>query len=199
MEVSQEYVEKLFAHIHADLGSRTEAKDDFRFYNQLNMARLIRQLLVDGNHLFQQANRQHRLRIRFIRPRLGPAPADLEKIPSIYSLDDYSVNDLPPDFYLHPLKINEFLSHSPITLAGQAISIIEIIKYVANQYGGVHLAPSLQGETNLLIARFDSIFRVAGGGGGIVLAQIDQIARDTLIALGPLMKVIQEKYIALDR
>ena len=197
MEVSQEYVEKLFAHIYADLGSRTEAKDDFRLYHQLNMARLIRQLLVDGNHLFQQANRYHKLRIRFIIVRPGPAPAGLGEIPSIYSLGNMSENEYPPGFYLHPFKIDEYLSYSPISLAGQEVSVLEIVKYVANQFGGVHLAPSLQGESNLLIARFNNIFRI--GGDGIVLGQIDQIARNTLFALAPLMKVIQDKYNAIDQ
>lgn len=51
VQISQEYAEKLFAHMYFDLGQRTESIDDFRIYHQLNMARLIRQLLIDGNAL----------------------------------------------------------------------------------------------------------------------------------------------------
>ena len=52
-QISEEYVEKLFVHVLADLWHRTHSIDgEFRLYNQLNMARLIRQLLIDGTGLF---------------------------------------------------------------------------------------------------------------------------------------------------
>lgn len=194
-EVSPEYVEKLFAHVYNDLGQRSEARDDFRIYHQLNMARLVRQLLVDGTGLFDLANRYHKLPIRFLLGTIGPAPANLESIPSIYSKLTPDINNFPPGYYIHPYKIGGFLASSPVILAGRTFKVVEIVKYVANNFGGVHLSPYLKEEDDQLLARFNDTLKV--GSDGVVLNQIDQISRITLRALAPLMKAIQEKYDAI--
>lgn len=195
VQVSQEYVEKLFAHIYVDLGQRTETIDDFRLYNQLNMARLVRQLLIDGSGLFNLANRYHKLPIRFILGVIGPEPGDLEPIPAIYAGSAPDLDSFPPGYYLHPYKIDGFLASSQMILAGQSFSVREIVKYVANDFGGVHLSPYLKDEDDLLLARFNDTLKV--GDDGVVLNRIDQISRITLRALAPLMKAIQDKYDAL--
>lgn len=194
-EISQEYVEKLFAHVYMDLGQRTEARDDFRLYHQLNMARLVRQLLVDGTGLFNLANRYHKHPVRFVLAEIGPAPADIEAIPAIYSGTTRDRSDFPPGFYLHPYKIDGYLASSPMTLADRRFTILEIVKYVANEFGGVHLSPYLKEEDDQLLARFNDSLTV--GGNGVALNRIDQIARTTLHALAPLMKTVQAKYDAI--
>lgn len=194
-EVSPEYVEKLFAHVYNDLGQRSEARDDFRIYHQLNMARLVRQLLVDGTGLFNLANRYHKLPIRFLLGEIGPVPADLEPIPSIYASLITDLNNFPPGYYIHPYKIDGFLASSQMVLAGRAFTVIEVVKYVANEFGGVHLSPYLKDEDDQLLARFNDTLKV--GDDGVVLNRIDQVARITLRALAPLMKAIQEKYDAI--
>ena len=194
-EVSPEYVEKLFAHVYNDLGQRSEARDDFRIYHQLNMARLVRQLLVDGTGLFNLANRYHKLPIRFLLGEIGPAPADLEPIPSIYASLIPDMNNFPPGYYIHPYKIDGFLASSQMVLAGRAFTVIEVVKYVANEFGGVHLSPYLKDEDDQLLARFNDTLKV--GDDGVVLNRIDQVARITLRALAPLMKSIHEKYDAI--
>lgn len=194
-EVSPEYVEKLFAHVYNDLGQRSEARDDFRIYHQLNMARLVRQLLVDGTGLFNLANRYHKLPIRFLLGEIGPAPADLEPIPSIYASLIPDLNNFPPGYYIRPYKIDGFLASSQMVLAGRAFSVIEVVKYVANEFGGVHLSPYLKDEDDQLLARFNDTLKV--GDDGVVLNRIDQVSRITLRALAPLMKAIQEKYDAI--
>lgn len=196
LQVSQEYVEKLFAHMYVELGQRTKARDEFRLYHQLNMARLVRQLLIDGTPLLNLTNRYYKLPIRFIIGDIGPAPGGLEPIPGIYADDVPDLNSFPPGYYLHPYKIGGFLASSQMMLAGQGFSVREIVKYVANHYGGVHLSPYLQDEDDQLLARFNDSVNV--GGDGIVLNRIDQIARITLHALSPLMKAIQGKYAAFN-
>ena len=103
-EIDPVFIEKLFIHIYCDLGHRTEAKDEFRLYHQLNMARLIRQLLIDGTGVFNLANRYHKLPIRFIVPTIGPKPDILDGVPSIYSGKLSDINNFPPGYYFHPYK-----------------------------------------------------------------------------------------------
>lgn len=196
-EISQEYVEKLFAHLYMDLGQRLGAQDDCRLYYQLNMARLVRQLLIDGTGLFNLANRYYRLPIRFVLAEIGPAPANLDAIPTIYDGTTRSLSDFPPGFYHHPYKLEGFLSSSQMVLADRRFTVLEIVKYVANEFGGVHLSPHLKEEDDQLLARFNDALKVSGD--GVVLNRIDQIARTTLHALAPLMKTIQAKYDAIEK
>lgn len=197
VEVSEQYVEKLFVHVYTDLGQRTTARDDLRLYHQLNMARLVRQLLLDGTGLFNLANRYHRLPIRFVLPEIGPAPSNLEPIPSIYAGTTRDLGDFPPGYYLHPYKLDGFLSTSPMTLADRRFTVLEIIKYVANEFGGVHLSPYLRDEDDQLLARFNDTLSV--GGDGVVLSQVERIARIALHALAPLVRQIEAKYDATAR
>ncbi len=191
VQISQEYVEKLFVHIYVDLGQRTAARDGFRLYHQLNMARLIRQLLIDGTGVFNLANRHHKIPIRFILGEIGPAPLDLEPIPIVYSENTPDINNFPPGFYLHPYKTDGFLSSSPMTLADRRFSVREIVRYTANEFGGVHLSPYLKDEGSQVLARFNDFLNVNGD--GVLLNRIDQIARNTLRALAPLTQAIQDK------
>ena len=191
------YVEKLFAHVYWDLKSRSEVRSENRLYHQLNMARLVRQLLIDGNGLFNLVNSYHRLPIRFVIPTCGPTPENVEGIPSLYEGNTPDLAQFPEEYYLHPHKLDGFLAYSPMLLAGRSFSVREIVKYVANEFGGVHLSPYLKGEDDQLLARFNDTLNV--GGDGVVLNRIEEIARITVRGLDPLFQKIQEKYDALER
>jgi hypothetical protein len=91
-----------------------------------------------------------------------------------------------------PGQAGGFLASSPLALAGRSFSVQEIVKYVANDFGGVHLSQYLEDKDDQLLARFNDCWKVDGD--GIVLSCIDQIARTTLAALAPLVKVIEAKY-----
>jgi hypothetical protein len=190
-EVNPIYVEKLFIHLYCDLGQRSETKDDFRLYHRLNMARLIRQLLIDGTGVFNLANRYHKLTIRFIIPKIGPKPDGLEPIPEIYAGQIPDLNNYPPGYYHHPFKLDGYMGYSPMTLSDRSFTVIEIVKYVANQFGGVHLAPYLKDEDDQLLARFNEKLKI--GNEGVVLNRIDEIAKVTLHALAPLRHAIEGK------
>jgi hypothetical protein len=196
-QISEEYVEKLFVHVLVDLWQRTHSQDqEFRIYNQLNMARLIRQLLLDGTGLFNLANKYHKLPIRFFTVDYGDPPENLEQIPNIYGdglIPD--LNNYPPGAYHVLLKLDGYLAHSPMLLGGKSFTVREIVKYVANEFGGVHLSPYLKDEDDQLLARFNNFLQV--GNDGVVLNCIQQIAVGTLRALAPLKTAIQKKYDAL--
>lgn len=196
-QISEEYVEKLFVHVLVDLWQRTNSKDEeFRLYNQLNMARLIRQLLIDGTGLFNLANQYHKLPIRFFSIDYGDPPDNQEPIPEIYGPELIpNLNDFPPGAFHVLLRLDGYLSSSPLLYSGKSFTVREIVKYVANEFGGVHLSPYLKEEDDQLLARFNQFLQV--GNDGAVLSCIQQIAVGTLRALKPLKDAIQRKYDAL--
>lgn len=195
--LSPEFVEKLFAHLYMDLGQRSEVNDDFRLYHQLNMARLIRQLLFDNTGVFNLANRYNNIQIRFIVPCLGPVPSSLHSIPNHYLHHLPSLDNFPPNYYLHPYKLDGYMSSTVMILSDKSFTVKDVVQYVANQFGGVHLAPHLDKHDDQLLARFNDSLKV--GSDGIVLNRINQIANITLKALAPLMESIQSKYDALEK
>lgn len=75
-----------------------------------------------------------------------------------------------------------------MVLADKRFSIRDVVNYVANQFGGMHLAPHLDDHDHQLLARFNDSLIVNGD--GVVLHCIDQIANITLKALVPLMRTI---------
>jgi hypothetical protein len=190
--ISFEHVEKLFAHLYMDLGHRSEVVDDFRLYHQLNMARLMRQLLMDNSGVLNLANRVHRIKIRFMVPSLGPKTEPLIAIPNYYLEQLPEHNRFPPNYYLHPYTLDGYIRSTALILADKRFSVGDVIRYVANQFGGVHLASHLDDYDHQLLARFNDQLKV--GADGVVLNCISQIANITLKALAPLMNKIQLKY-----
>ncbi len=193
LQISQEYQEKLFAKVYQELRQRSSlAQDDDLIYNQLNIARLIRQMLIDGNPLLSQVNYYHRVPIQFIIPTIGPATGTLQVNTEIYSKYLPDLGNYPPGYYLRPYRLSGFLDYSPIILSDRAFSVIEIIKYVCNSFGGVHLSNKLINEDDQLLARFNDFLKV--GKNGVILHAVEQIGLQTLLALMPLMKIIEDKY-----
>lgn len=193
-QISEEYVEKLFVHVLVDLWQRSHSQDhELRLYNQLNMARLVRQLLLDGTGLFNLANAYHKLPIRFFTVDYGTPEKNPDPIPDIYSNELIpDLNNYPPGAFHVPLRLDGYLAYSPMLLGGRSFTVREIIKYVANEFGGVHLSPYLKDEDDQLLARFNHFLQV--GNDGVVLNCIQQIAISTLRALTPLNNAIQQKY-----
>lgn len=190
--INQDFLGKLFVHVFCDLGQRFEIRDDFRLYHQLNMARLVRQLLIDGGSgLFTQVNRNYKLSIRFVIPTVGPEPDELPPIPEVIKNSLPDLSNFPPGYYLHPHRLSGFLDYCPINLADNPIKVSEIVKYIANVYGGVHLAPSLADENEKLLQRFQD--RVKIGSSGIVMKALDNIVDITLRSLAPLKLAVESR------
>lgn len=154
------------------------------------MARIIRQLLIDGSRVIIEANRHHHLDIRFIVREYGEPDDPLKEFPDIYSSSLPDLDNYPPGTYPHPAKLGDYLKYSPMNLAGRKYTVLEIIRYVANDFGGVHLSPSLNDEGAQIAARFNSQLKV--GNDGSVLFMVDQIAQTTLHALRPLVAEIEK-------
>lgn len=151
--LTQKYAEKLFIHVYVDNSQRSVMRYDFRPYHELNISRLVRQLLADSFSLHILANRYHRLPIGFIVVPLGPTTAGLGVIPTIYPTSKPDLSDYPTGLLPHPLRLDGFLASSPVALAGKSLSVLEIVRYVANDFGSVHLSRYLRDEYNRLLAR----------------------------------------------
>lgn len=193
--IDRDYLEKLFVYVYCDLGLRFEAlrEEDqrFRLYNQLNIARLIRQLVVDGSSLCEQVNREYRLQLVALDKGYGGAPADLKPIPEIYDHIPRSTDMLLPGMYFKPLPIRQWLETTSMNLGDNPIKQRVVIKYVANQYGGVHLEPELDDEVHQAMARFQSRLRV--GTDDPVINQLNNIANEILWTLRPLKEAVDQR------
>lgn len=82
-------------------------------------------------------------------------------------------------------------------LADKRFSVRDVVDYVANQFGGVYVAPHLDNYDHQLLARFNDSLMAKGN--GMVLHCIDQIANIILKVLAHLMRTIQSKCDALEK
>lgn len=191
-EINRTYVEKLFVHVYSDLAYRLQVKDEFLLYHRLNSARLIRQLLIDGNGLMSHANRPYRLKLFFCVKKIGEAPEWCPEIPKeVYSCTPHWL-DMPPGMYLHPLSLDTFLNHVVMNLGGREIKVSEVIRYVANSYGGVHLAPYVSSEDEILFERFNN--KLNFGGENLFFSCIRWITEVVLCSLLPLRTAITDRF-----
>lgn len=195
IEVDRDYLEKLFVHVYCDMGQRYEAlggqDQNFRIYNQLNIARLARQLLVDGTNLFWQVNRNYRLDIIGVKLGYHGPTDDLAPIPDIYTEAHPREAALLPGTYLEPMPILRWLELSSMNLGDNWIKHRQVIKYVANQYGGVHLEPEIDDELSRVMVRFQARLRVAPD--DPVLSCLNSICSEVLWSLQPLKTAIEER------
>lgn len=195
IEINRDYLDKLFVHVYCDLGLRFEAlregDQSFRLYNQLNMARLARQLLVDGTNLFNQVNRNYRLRLVGVKPGYGGPPDDLASLPEIYNEPHPREARLLPGMYLEPVPISRWLELSSMNLGDNPIKHREVIKYVANEYGGVHIEPEIDRELSMVMARFQS--RLRYGPDDPIMGCLTSICVEVLWSLRPLKIEIENR------
>lgn len=183
--LNQIFAEKLFLHVLKDLSDLRESK---YLYHRLNCGRLLRQLLVDGNILANIANRRVRLPIRFPVLEYGHPPADLEPLPE--GMKPYVITSPGPGAYIAPLKIDQYLSRQIANYGDEWISVKDVIKYVANSYGGVHLDP-VQADINTL-HKLDHM--VSANGEGAIFGILSSIIDTTLAALLPIRDALLAKF-----
>lgn len=110
-------------------------------YDLTKASAIIRQLLIDGTPLMNQANSHHKLKITF--PVSQFSVPDLSE-PINRGMVIWIKQDslYPPEKTSDPcdyLKRDQFLSKKIMLLYGKEISIKDVIKFEANVKGGVHL------------------------------------------------------------
>lgn len=181
---SQIFAERLFIHVLRDLW---DLKDSRYLYHRINSGRLLRQLLVDGDVLAHVANRRTKIPLRFVVRGWGDAPDGLEQIPE--GMKKYIKNNgerAPSGQHWVPLKLEDFLGHSLGVVGGEDITPRRLIKYVANNYGGVHLGYGK--EDVATYNKMDHLMQ--SNGEGAVFALLGNLTQMVLSGLLPLRDAI---------
>lgn len=185
---NQLFAERLFVHVLKDLW---DLKDSNDLYHRINSGRLLRQLVVDGDVLAYVANRRTKIPLRFVVRGWGDAPDDLEQIPE--GMKKYIKNNgdrAPSGQHWVPLKLEDFLGHSLGMVAGEDITPRKLIKYVANNYGGVHLGYGKEDVTTY--NKMDHLMQ--SNGEGAVFALLGSVIRTVLSGLLPLRDAILKQF-----
>ena len=176
-QIHHDYVEQLFEWVYCDLGSRWDAtrrSSDYNRYHRLNMARLLRHLLSDGTPLALSAARRHKFKLLFLTARLGPRPTPRRAIPSEYEAAKPDLSGLLPGYYVHAYDLDGYLASELAKLGDDRwLSVLDVINFLANSYGGVHLVPHLKDKDERRFAEWNERLKIAGE--GVMFERLDQI------------------------
>ena len=129
----------------------------------LDLALILRQLLVDGTTLTASVNRNHRLKLRFTVGQSTQQSLEgmfARGIPLPMMMWQGDVMD---GQWTQTLTLDEFLKHGMAHFNGEHYTVRQIIKACANRLGGVHLGdPAGDDEEAAALRRFNSSFIVGG-------------------------------------
>lgn len=115
-------------------------------YSALNMAWLLRKLLLDDPPLVHAVNRHRRHKLRFCVTDLTPDP----------DIDGWALNDVfhPdgkwPDHATVDLTWDQFLARTVLVAHGEHVSVHDLIDFLAHNYGAVHTSPARDAKTEAL-------------------------------------------------
>ncbi len=180
-----DWAETLFVRCYDEISAGLRARDD---YERLKTAAALRQMLVDAAPLAFQANKKHRLKIRF---RLNSVPS-LTEMKSRADLS-FHAHGLDPNRFQFPggtinVKLDEFIKQPIIEWSDGEATIADVIKFAANKIGGIHLdATRDEHETRIeeALSKFSS--------GGLIhplAIALETVATISLAALKPLRDTI---------
>ena len=177
--------EILFVRTLEDIEKKLQANDP---YELLGISALLRKLLFDSNCLYDLANQQYKIKLKFV---VGNDHAPNSKHLTDGSFwsqqDSFDPNTAPP--HVIPIEISrKTFAKKVILITGKnEHTVIETIKYVAHVVGGVHVgAPETNKEAEL--QKLDQLNNL--GGHSMVVRQLLSIARVVLKAMDPLKQKI---------
>lgn len=129
-------VDRLFVYTLRDLQRRTGATDE---YEVLMSAALLRKLLLDKERLMDQANRSHRLDLRFRICGVSPLEQLMYKeSPTFWAIEDALDPELPLARTPFDATRDEFLKRRVMRFDGNWITVRDVITQLANVEGAVH-------------------------------------------------------------
>jgi hypothetical protein len=175
--------EELFVRRFDDLVLGLKARDN---YEVVKVGAILRQLLLDDTPLIHKANRQHRLKLRFIVNDISskelPVQLDVHFVasgldPSMLSMATGTKS----------VSLDQFLGLQILSSKTNKFTIRELIKYAANKAGGVHHGDTLDGREAELLRILE---KVGGLGFSPITLALRSIARVTLTTLAPLREAI---------
>jgi hypothetical protein len=153
----------------------------------LDLSARLRQLLVDGSEtLVHQANRDHRLKLRF---SVGLFRQEPDQYVVHQSLEDgVDPQTRAPGTPSKEVNFDGFLGHTVLYIRGKPHTVRDVIKHASDVAGGVHLSNNLE-DRQRVIAAYSKSVMLGGLPGAIRMLQA--IARVTLRGLRPLIEAIE--------
>jgi hypothetical protein len=154
----------------------------------LDMAGIIRQLLLDGTPLVHKINSTYHVKLVF---RVGDFSIQPDRFTAVLELGDGLDPDTSrPGKPVRERNLDGFLGHKLIYMRGGQVShsVRDVIKFAAEVAGGIHHTQNPE-RANKLLADFGAIFQVGGLPGGI--RQLQAIGRVTLKGLAPLVDAVK--------
>lgn len=176
--------DKLFLGRCNQLRTLMESHDELEL---LDLASVLRQLLVDDHPLIHKANASHKLKLSF---HVGTfREANPGQFPGSLSLEDGLDPDTrPPGSPSKQVDFGGLLKHPVLVLNGKAHTVQDVIQFAANVAGGIHHTSNPK-ERQKLIAEYSANFGIGGLPAGI--RQLKAIARVVLKGCAPLISAIE--------
>lgn len=171
--------EDLFARRHNEL---IQFKDSNDFYNVINTAANLRQLLIDSTPLIHLVNRDLKCKIVFkVDDTLQYKLTANSSITHISTeLGDMT---LKYSARLKELSLKDFLNLKILQIENEEFTVLEIIKYASNKQGGVHFEDIKTSDKNRLKKALDPLEELKTPA---LSRAINTITAVTIIALRPL-------------
>jgi hypothetical protein len=193
-KIVNETSRKIFLHSVNDLGERTEMANT---YTILKASGIIRQLLIDGNSLYDQVNRDYKEKLMF---RVQQKP----KIPTESVGENGQIlNQWFGITFIYPnkeskntelLNKDDFLKYKILNFGDEEFTVLEVIKICSNKYGGIHYE-NVKDEREILLDKLNSSFTLLNF--DCVIYSMHGIMRVCHDALLPLSNKIESKYNSL--
>jgi hypothetical protein len=160
--------------------------------NLLDLPLALRQMLVDGNSLVHQANREHRLKLAFT---VGRSLRQEHKEMAALGLpmpDTHLLARFPPNEPKIDISLDQLLAFDAVKLDGNFYSFHELLDACANKLGGVHFDPN--GEKHKVVRDIQKLGEFLESQGiGSAFSVLLLLARTSLLGLRPLYEAISDK------
>jgi hypothetical protein len=147
------------------------------------MAAVLRHILTsDGRGLAKQVLHEYNDQIKLTRKqRMRFFICDQKPIGDYWWAGDFSGSDPVPGYTVKRLSLDDFLNYTVIKIQDRAVSIVEIINFLANKEGGVHRDTK---EYDELLRQIQHEFSIGGTEG--ISSAMHGIANVVVESLEPL-------------
>jgi hypothetical protein len=158
----------------------------------LDLPLTLRQMLVDGNSLVHQANREHKLKLAFtvglsLRQEHEEMIALGLPIPDTHLLTRFPPNEPKTD-----ISLDQLLAFEAVKLNANYYSFHKLLDACANKLGGVHYDPN--GGKHEVVRDIQKLGEFLESQGiGSAFSVLLLLARTSFLGLRPLYEAISDK------
>jgi len=174
----------LFRKTLGEIEKKMKSKDEYEIFM---ISGLLRKLLIDDDPLINQVNKTKRMKITFtVNDRKFPLG---DKSLRFYSMEDgFDPNTSVPHL-AHPIPVSrdQLLERQLMIINGEIITVLDLIKFLSNVQGAVHVGKPKNSKENVL-REIQKYFSIGGLPAGI--RSILSVSRVVLKGLEPLKSSI---------